>query len=91
MICEPMMSGIEIFEVTKEKRMHECLSCMYAVVHTFRSFQEQIKRLRREKTNLQDEIKNLKKIGEEHTRSVAEKISALEEKIAVLKEESRSL
>jgi len=91
MICERAMSGVEISEVAKEKRMHECSSCMYAVVHTFRSFQEQIKRLRREKTNLQEEIKTLKKIGEEQTRSVAEKIRALEEKVAVLKKESKSL
>lgn len=91
MICEPMMSGVEISEVTKEKRMHECSSCMYAVVHTFRSFQEQIKRLRREKTNLQEEIKDLKKIGEEQTRSVAEKIRALEEKVAILEKESKPL
>ncbi len=85
------MSGVELSEAAKEKRMYECSSCMYAVVNTVRSFQEQIKRLRYEKTNLQEEIKNLKKVGEEQTRSVTEKIRALEEKVAVLKKELKSL
>lgn len=91
MICERTMSGVELSEAAKEKRMHECSSCMYAVVNTFTIFQEQIKRLRHEKTNLKEEIKNLKKMGEEQTRSVAEKIRALEEKVAVPKKESKSL
>ncbi len=91
MISERTISSVEISEVTKERHMHECSSCMYAVVHTFRSLQEQIKRLRREKTNLQEKIKDLKKIGEEQIRSVAEKIRALEEKVAMLEKESKPL
>lgn len=90
MICDRAMSGVEVSEVVKEKHMHECVSCMHAVIHTFRSFQEQIKRLRGEKASLQKEIKNLRKIGEEQTRVMVEEIRALEEEVAVLKKESES-
>jgi len=84
------MSGVEVSKVSKEKHMHECTSCMHAVVHTFRSFQEQIKRLRSEKAKFREEIKNLRKIGEEQTRVMAIEIRALKEEVDVLKKESKS-
>jgi uncharacterized protein (UPF0335 family) len=90
MICERAMSGVEISKVAKEKGIRECGLCMHAVVYTFRSFQEQIKRLRSEKANLQEEIKNLRKIGEEQTRVMAIEIRALKEEVDVLKKESKS-
>jgi SMC interacting uncharacterized protein involved in chromosome segregation len=61
------------------------------LVHTLRSFQGQIKKLRSEKANLQAEIEKLRKVGEEQTRVMAEEIRALEEEVATLKKESESL
>jgi SMC interacting uncharacterized protein involved in chromosome segregation len=85
------MSGIEISKVARERDPHVCASCMNAVTQTFSYFQEQIKKLRSEKANLQEEIKRLRKVGEEQTRVMAEEIRALEEEVAMLKKESESL
>ena len=82
------MSGIEILRAAKEKDTHACESCMNAVTQTFSHFQEQIKTLRSEKVNLQEEIKKLRKVGEEQTQVMAEEIKALKEEVAMLKKES---
>jgi uncharacterized protein YlxW (UPF0749 family) len=84
------MSGIEISKVQRERDPHVCASCMNAVTQTFSYFQEQIKTLRSEKANLQEEIKRLRKVGEEQTRVMAEEIRTLEEEIVRLKK-SQSL
>lgn len=85
------MSGIEVSKVARERDTHVCASCMNAVTQTFSYFQEQIKKLRSEKANLQEEIKKLRKLGEERTQVMAEEIRALEEEVAMLKKESESL
>jgi len=85
------MSGIEISKVARERDAHVCASCMNAVTQTFSYFQEQIKKLRSEKANLLEEMKKLRKVGEEQTRVMAEEIRALEEEVAMLKKESESL
>jgi len=79
------MSGIEISKVARERDPHVCASCMNAVTQTFSYFQEQIKKLRSEKENLQDEIKRLRKAGEKQTQIMTEEIRALEKEIAMLK------
>jgi len=84
------MSGIEISKVARETEPHVCASCMNAVAQTFSYFQEQIKKLRSEKVNLQEEIEKLRKLGEEQTRVIAEEIRVLEEEVAMLKKESKS-
>jgi len=90
-ICDLAMSGIEISKVAKERDTHVCASCMNAVTQTFSHFQKQIKKLRSEKANLQEEIEKLKKVAEEQTQVMAEEIRALEEEVAMLKKESESL
>ena len=90
-ICDRAMSGIEISRVAKEKDAHVCASCMNSVIQTFSFFQEQIKKLRSERVNLQEEIKKLKKTGEEKIRVLAEEIRALEEEVARLRKGSESL
>ena len=85
------MSGVEFSKVPRERDPHVCASCMNAVTQTFSYFQEQIKKLRSEKANLQEEIKRLRKVGEEQIRVMAEEIRALEGEVAMLKKESESL
>jgi len=85
------MSGIDISKVPRERDPHVCASCMKAVTHTFSYFEEQIKKLRSEKANLQGEIKRLRTVREEQTQVMAEEIRALEEEVAMLKKESESL
>ena len=82
------MSGIEISKVARERDPHVCVSCMNAVTQMFSYFQEQIKKLRSDKANLHEEIKKLRKVGEEQTRVMAEEIRALEVEVAILKKES---
>jgi predicted nuclease with TOPRIM domain len=57
------MSGVEISR--EQKTGHACASCMNTVVQTFSYFQEQIRSLKSEKANLQEEIRILE---EENTR-----------------------
>jgi SMC interacting uncharacterized protein involved in chromosome segregation len=85
------MSGVEISKVPRERDPHVCASCMNAVTQMFSYFQEQIKTLRSEKANLQEEIKRLRKVGAEQIRVMAEEIRALEGEVAMLKKESESL
>ncbi|MDH5635777.1 MAG: hypothetical protein OEY47_03830 [Candidatus Bathyarchaeota archaeon] len=85
------MSGIEVSRAAKEKDTHACASCMNAVTQTFSHFQEQIKKLRSENVNLQEEIKKLRRVGAEQTQVMAEEIRALKDEVAMLKKESKSL
>jgi predicted phage-related endonuclease len=55
------MSGIEVLKKAKEKQIHVCASCMQAVIRTFSNYQEQIKKLRSEKADLQEKIQKLKR------------------------------
>ena len=90
-ICDGAMSGIEFSRAAKEKDAHVCASCMNAVTQTFSHFQEQIRKLRSEKVNLQEEIEKLRKVGEGQTRVMMEEIRALKEELVMLKKESKSL
>jgi cell shape-determining protein MreC len=51
------MSGVEVSR--GQKNVHECTSCMNTVVQTFSYFEEQIKTLKSEKADLQEEIRIL--------------------------------
>lgn len=84
------MSGIEVSGVEKERDTHACASCVNAVVQTFGYFREQIRKLRSEKENLQEEIMKLRRVGEERVRVMAEEIKALAEELAMLEKESKS-
>ena len=81
------MSGIEISKVPRERDPHVCASCMNTVTQTFSYFQEQIKKLRSEKANLQEDIKRLETVWQEQIRVMTEEIRALEEEVAMLKRE----
>jgi len=87
-VCDLAMSGIEVSKEQKEHQVHVCASCMNTVVQTFNHFQEQLMQLKREKANLQKELKKLNEEHEEQKRVMAEEIRALEEKLAKLKKES---
>jgi uncharacterized protein YlxW (UPF0749 family) len=84
MVCGLAMSGVEVSKEPKEPQVHVCASCMNTVVQSFNHFQEQIMQLKREKANLQKELKKLSEEHEEQKRVMAEEIRALEEKLALL-------
>ena len=88
MACDLAMSGIEVSKEPKENQLHVCASCMNTVVQTFNHFQEQTTQLKREKANLQKELKKLNEEHEEQKRVMANEIRALEEKLAKLKKKS---
>jgi len=90
MVCGLAMSGIEVSKEPKENHLHVCASCMNTVVETFNHFQEQIVQLKREKANLQKELKKLSEEHEEQKRVMTEEIRALEEKLALLKKTSET-
>jgi SMC interacting uncharacterized protein involved in chromosome segregation len=85
------MSGVEISKVPRERDPHVCASCMNAVTQMFSYFQGQIKTLRSEKANLQEEVKRLKTLGAEQIQIMAGEIRALEKEVAMLKKDSESL
>lgn len=89
-ICDLEMSGIEISAAEKERDTHACASCVNAVVQMFCYFRDQIRKLRSEKENLEEEIMKLRKVGEEQAHVVAEEIKALAEELVVLEKESKS-
>ena len=89
-VCGLAMSGVEVSKEQKEHQVHACASCMNTVVQTFNHFQEQTTQLKREKVNLQKELKKLNEEHEEQKRVMAEEIRALEEKLAKLKKESET-
>lgn len=90
MACDLAMSGIEVSKEPKENQLHVCASCMNTVVQTFNHFQEQIMKLKREKANLQKELKKLNEEQEGQKRVMTKEIRALEEKLAKLKKESET-
>jgi len=90
MVCGLAMSGVEFSKEQKEHQLHACASCMNTVVQTFNHFQEQIMQLKREKANLQKELKKLRKEHGEQKRVMIEEIRALEEKLALLKKNSET-
>ena len=89
-VCDLAMSGIEVSKEPKEHQVHACASCMNTVVQTFNHFQEQIMQLKREKANLQKELKKLNEEHEEQKRVMTKEIRALEEKLAKLKKNSET-
>lgn len=89
-ICDLAMSGIEVSKEQKEHQVHACASCMNTVVQTFNHFQKQFMQLKREKANLQKELKKLNEEHEEQKRVMTKEIRALEEKLAKLKKESET-
>jgi uncharacterized protein YlxW (UPF0749 family) len=90
MVCGLAMSGVDVSKEPKEKQVHVCASCMNTVVQTFNHFQEQIRKLEREKVSLQKELKKLSEEHEEQKRVMAEEIRALEEKLVLLKKNSET-
>jgi predicted RNase H-like nuclease (RuvC/YqgF family) len=85
--CGLAMSGVEASKEQKEDQLHLCASCMNSVVQTFSHLQGQIARLKREKAKLEEEMMMFRDEQEEQKRVMAEKIRALEEKLALLKKE----
>jgi uncharacterized protein YlxW (UPF0749 family) len=87
-VCDLAMSGVDVSKEQKEHQVHACASCMNTVVQTFNHFQEQFMQLKREKANLQKELKKLNEEHEEQKRVMTKEIRALEEKLAMIKKES---
>ena len=85
--CGLAMSGVDVSKEQKETHVHVCASCMNTVVQTFTHLQEQVVQLKQEKTNLQNEQNEHRRVHEEQKLAMIKEIRALEEKLALLKKD----